>query len=54
MKIEQLIELAQNRLRHYEMMIQSHQQTGDVQEVIKFEQLKEETEQTLVKLKSIA
>jgi hypothetical protein len=53
MRIEQLIELAQNRLRHYELMIESHEKQGDVESVLRFEQLKSETEQTLAKLLSL-
>jgi hypothetical protein len=53
MKIEQLIELAENRLRHFQAMVKAHEAQGDVEAVIKYQALLDETQDTLTKLKSI-
>ena len=53
MKIEQLIELTENRLKHIQNMLQIYTQQGDVDNVLKYQQLVDETENTLEKLKSL-
>jgi hypothetical protein len=53
MNIPQLIELAENRIRHLQAMIKSHEAQGDVEAVMKYQVLLDETQETLAKLKSI-
>jgi hypothetical protein len=53
MKIEQLIELAENRLRHFQAMVKAHEAQGDVEAVIGYQQQVDETSRTLEKLRNI-
>lgn len=53
MKIEQLIELTENRLRHYHNMVKLYTEQGDVENVIKYQTMIDETVITLDKLKTL-
>lgn len=53
MTIIELIEIAENRIKHYSSIIEHYTAIGDVEQVSAYQTKKEETELTLQKLKSI-
>jgi nicotinic acid mononucleotide adenylyltransferase len=53
MKIEQLIELAENRLRHFQAMVKAHEAQGNVSDIIIYQEQADETSRTLEKLRNI-
>lgn len=53
MTIQELIRLVENRASHYKLMIKSHSEQGDVDAVIRFQNLLDETNDTIEKLNNL-